>query len=434
MADLPAGTRADTDDTSVLRNPRFRRIWAAGFLTSMMRWLDLLVLGVFVFDMTDSAAKVAIVLLVRMLPRFVFGIALGTLADRVNRQYLWVAALATLSGMSLLLGILIMTDAITYGLLLVVVFISGIFWATEFPVRRAMIGDVVPHAAIGRAFGTDWTTDSFNRMIGPALGGALIVTVGAEGGYFLMSAAFGFAALVAMSLDYTPHVRDEVAQSPAQSLMEGLRRVRRTRLLLAVMLVTVLFNLVFFPYQSMIPVIGKDILGANPLRVGLLSSIEGFGALIGALWIANRARPSMYPRLYYFGTAAFFTCALAFSRSEVYALSAALMFIAGFGFSAFATMQTTILVRSTSVAMRGRVLGVLSLSIGAGPVGALQVAPLTSAVGNQTTLTILVVEGMVLLAVVGLMLPVLRRSWLTTTETEPVDIDEPGAEPVVETS
>ncbi|HJN93266.1 MAG TPA: MFS transporter, partial [Dehalococcoidia bacterium] len=243
MADLPAGTRADTDDTSVLRNPRFRRIWAAGFLTSMMRWLDLLVLGVFVFDMTDSAAKVAIVLLVRMLPRFVFGIALGTLADRVNRQYLWVAALATLSGMSLLLGILIMTDAITYGLLLVVVFISGIFWATEFPVRRAMIGDVVPHAAIGRAFGTDWTTDSFNRMIGPALGGALIVTVGAEGCYFLMSAAFGFAALVAMSLDYTPHVRDEVAQSPAQSLMEGLRRVRRTRLLLAVMLVTVLFNL-----------------------------------------------------------------------------------------------------------------------------------------------------------------------------------------------
>jgi MFS family permease len=142
----------------------------------------------------------------------------------------------------------------------------------------------------------------------------------------------------------------------------------------------------------------------------------------------------MYPRLYYFGTAAFFTCALAFSRSEVYALSAALMFVAGFGFSAFATMQTTILVRSTSVAMRGRVLGVLSLSIGAGPVGALQVAPLTSAVGNQTTLTILVVEGMVLLAVVGLVFPVLRRSWLTTTETEAGDDDGLEAEPALESS
>ncbi|MCZ6544790.1 MAG: MFS transporter, partial [Chloroflexi bacterium] len=73
------------DPRSVLRNRQFQRIWAGGILTSMMRWLDILVLGVFTFEMTDSAAQVAIMLLVRMLPRFLLGVAVGTLADRVNR-------------------------------------------------------------------------------------------------------------------------------------------------------------------------------------------------------------------------------------------------------------------------------------------------------------------------------------------------------------
>ncbi len=415
-APSPPRSRAIARDESVLGNQRFRRIWAAGSLTSMMRWLDLLVLGVFTFDLTDSATKVVIVLLVRMLPRFAFGILLGTLADRVNRKHLWVTALTAIAVVALTMAILISSGAMTYGILLVVVFVGGIFWAMEFPVRRAMIGDVVPDAALGRAIGTDWTTDSFNRMVGPALGGALIITVGAEGGYFLMAGMFALAALVALSLDYTPHVREAELQSPLQSAFSGLRHVRASRLLVGVMLVTVLFNLVFFPYQAMIPVIGKDILGANALRVGLLSSVEGFGALLGALWIANRARPRMYPRLYYYGTLLFCVCALAFSRSETYAVSILLLFIAGFGFTAFATMQTTILVRATSVAMRGRVLGVLSLSIGAGPLGALQVAPLTGAVGNQTTLTILVVEGLVMLVIVGFVLPVLRRTWAPSTE------------------
>ena len=166
------------DLRSVLRNRQFQRIWAGGILTSMMRWLDILVLGVFTFEMTDSAAQVAIMLLVRMLPRFLFGVAVGTLADRANRKHLWVATLVLLAVVAVVLAVLIASEEIKYWQLLVLVFAAGVFWAAEFPVRRAMIADVVPAEALGRAFGTDWTTDSFNRMIGPALGGGLLVTVG----------------------------------------------------------------------------------------------------------------------------------------------------------------------------------------------------------------------------------------------------------------
>ena len=230
----------------MLGNPQFRRVWAAGILTSLMRWLDILVLGVFAFDLTDSAGQVAIVLLMRMLPRLIFGVLLGTLADRVNRKHLWVVSLIALSAISLVLGVLIADSEIVYWHLLVAVFLAGTFWATEFPVRRALMADLVPHEAIGRAVSVDWTTDSFNRMVGPALGGGLLVTVSADGAYLLMAVVFGLAALVATSLRYTPLKPDtDPESSPFAHLIGGLHYVRTSRLLIGVLMVTILFNLVF---------------------------------------------------------------------------------------------------------------------------------------------------------------------------------------------
>ena len=417
----------DADFLSVLRNEQFRRVWAAGILTAMMRWLDMLVLLVFTFELTDSAGQVAMVLVARMIPRLFFGVALGTLADRVNRKRLWVGSIAGLGTVAVVLGGLIASGELVYWQLLVAVFVSGVFWATEFPVRRALLADVVPEEAIGPAVSIDWTTDSLSRMIGPALGGGLFVTVGADGAYLLMGLVFAAAALLAMRLQYTPMERavDDV-ERPFAYLMSGLRYARSSRLMVGALMVTIAFNAVFPSYQSMIPVIGKDVLGANPVGVAMLSATEGLGAVLAALWIASRATTRSYPRIYFFGTGLFLVCALGFSRSEVYAVSAALLFTAGFGFSSFATMQTSILMRASAPAMRGRVLGVLSLAIGAGPLGALQVTPLVSAVGEQTTLTIVILEGLVMLVVVGIIWPAMRRPWQVPARAA---AHEPAPEP-----
>jgi len=393
-------------------------VWAAGILTSMMRWLDMLVIGVFAFELTDSAGQVVLVLVARMVPRLLFGVALGTLADRVNRKRLWVASLGGLSMVAVTLSALISSGDLAYWQLLAAVFVSGVFWAMEFPVRRALLADVVPEEAIGPAISIDWTTDSMNRTLGPALGGLLFVTVGADRVYLLMGGIFVLALLIATTLRYTPIERGTQEQeSPFKHLVSGLRHARSSRLIVGTLMVTIAFNTVFLSYQGMIPVIGKDVLNADPIGVGLLSATEGLGAVLAALWIANRSTTRQYPRIYFFGTGLFLVCALGFSRSEVYAVSAALLFTAGFGFSAFATMQTSILMRATSPAMRGRVLGVLSLAIGAGPLGALQVSPLVAAVGEQGALTIVILEGMAMLVAVGIIWPAMRRPWQVPART-----------------
>tara|TARA_Y100000588_G_scaffold387660_1_gene485913 strand:+ start:728 stop:1999 length:1272 start_codon:yes stop_codon:yes gene_type:complete len=406
-----------TDLRSLFRNSHFRRIWAAGILTSMMRWLDMLVLGVFTFELTDSAGLVAIALVTRQSPRLFFGIALGALADRFNRKHLWICSLLGLAAVAVSLSLLITSGTVVYWHLLLAVFANGTFWALEFPVRRALLADAVSEEAIGPAVSIDWTTDSLNRMVGPAVGGALFVTVGADGAYLLMSAIFIAATLVAIRLRYTTHKHVTDGAGPLAALTSGLRYARSSKIIVGTLIVTVALNTVFPSYQSMIPVIGKDILGADPVGVGLLSATEGLGAVIAALWIASRTKTRSYPRIYFFGTGLFLLCALGFSRSEEYALSAAVLFIGGFGFSSFATMQTAILMRATAPAMRGRVLGVLSLAIGAGPLGALQVSPLVIAVGEQGALSIVILEALAMLVVAGFIWPVLRKPWQPPTQT-----------------
>mgnify|MGYP001381993184 FL=1 len=99
----------------------------------------------------------------------------------------------------------------------------------------------------------------------------------------------------------------------------------------------------------------------------------------------------------------------AFAFSEIYLASLLAIFGIGFGFAAFATMQTAILIRVAAPEMRGRVLGVLSFCIGLGPLTAVQVGPLVNAVGPQNALLVVLLEGAVLLIATACFFPMIIR-------------------------
>jgi MFS family permease len=397
----------------VVENASFRRLWLAGALASAMRWLDLLVVGVFVFDLTDSALHVAVFFFFRMIPRVIFGVAIGTLADRVSRQTLLVVGFVALSLVSAALGALVLSGRIEYWHLLIGAFVAGIFWSNEFPVRRAMIGDVVPLTLIGRAVALDIGTSAFTRMLGPFLGGALLVGVGVEAAFFVEAVTFIAAALVVASLRYAPPVREGPRATPLRDVAEAFRYVRASQLLMGVFAVSFVMNLLAFPYTSMVPVIGRDTLEIDAVRIGLLFSAEGLGAVLGSALIAGRVPERSYSRIYYFGSMLYLVCVLLFSRSEIYPLSLAVLWVAGFGMTSFATMQTTLVVASAAPEMRGRALGALSISIGSGPLGALHMGVLAGSLGAPLATSISATEGIVVLALVGLMWPVLRRDFRT---------------------
>jgi hypothetical protein len=129
-------------------DPDFRRLWFVGLALCIVRWLEILALALFAYQLTGSAFVVVMLTMLRMLPMGLFGAAIGVAAERLDRRRALVLVVLTSMVVTLALAILASLGAIEVWHLAVASFINGIGWAADHPVRRMMIGDAVerrPH-------------------------------------------------------------------------------------------------------------------------------------------------------------------------------------------------------------------------------------------------------------------------------------------------
>ena len=379
---------------ALFRETSFGRLWFAGAGASVLRWLESLAVGVYVFDATDSPFLVAIFLFLRWAPLLLLGALIGAIADRVSRKSILLGALAVMTLNAGVLGLLLIFDAAELWHIGLGAFLSGIYTATEFSTRRAMIGETAGPHRLGIAMAIDAGTSNGTRMLGPALGGLLLEFVGLHGAYFLGFVVYGTGFVSVLGLDY------EVVRGPAVkmlgNLVAGIRYVRGEPRILGVLAITVIVNAFGFPFASVLPVIGRDTLGLSAFPVGLLASSEGFGALLGALFVAATVRPSRYDRYFVFGSLIFLTGILFFALSTSFPLSLAVLIMTGIGIAGFSSMQSTILLSSATPEVRGRVMGLLAVSVGTMPLGILHAGFLADRLGAAPGMTIVAAEGLVL--------------------------------------
>ena len=376
-----------------------------------MRWMETVALGIFVFELTGSPFWVAVVGFLRMVPMFIFGPFVGLISDRMNRKILMGSGMATLACVYSIMGFLVVVGQIELWHICVGATVAGVMWSTDFPVRRAMIGDVVGAESISTAIGIDMATSNFSRVIGPLGAGAFLATLGVQAAYFSGAILFGTGAVLAFSMPYVaPLYKSGPRSGYFANLSEGLRHVRADRIIIVTIIITVVLNTFGFPYQHMVPVIGAETLKIGPLLIGALLASEGMGATIGSLTIALKARSSGYTRVYAAGSIGFLAAIFLFSLSPSFWMALPIMFIGGFAVSGFATMQSIIVITSTPMEIRGRVLGVLAAAIGTGPFGALIVGGLALMWGANSAVTAMAVVGFALTTLTLLMWPSFLRS------------------------
>ena len=281
---------------ALLADGRYRRVWITGGFVGTMRWLEILVIGVYTLEATGSALQVALMMVARALPMFLFGSVTGAVAEQVNRKHLLVGALIGSVAVSGTLAALAFAGRIEIWHIATGAFLSGMLWTTEFPVRRTMLGEIAGPLRLGPAMGLDSATTNGTRMLGPALGGLLFETIGIQGAYLLAAVLYGLGVVLIVSLDYTPAAAAAREWNVFKTIGEGLRYVRSNRAIVGTLAVTAIMNLWGFPFAAMVPVIGRETLGLSAFPIGVLMSAEGAGALLGALVIAAAARPAQYPR------------------------------------------------------------------------------------------------------------------------------------------
>jgi len=372
----PAGRTAWLID-----NADFWRLWFVGLVVFVVRWVETVAVGVFVYQATGSAFTVAMMTMLRLLPMGLFGAFLGAAAERMERRTTLIVVVASMVATSLVLAVLAHLHLLAVWHLAVASFINGIGWATDNPVRRVMIGEVVGAAQMGIAMSVDVGANNASRMVGPTIGGLLLASVGIDGVFTLSVVLYAIAVVAACRVRYRNSFAPTTAETVLARIAEGLRLVRGDRRLIGTLTVTVIYNVFGWPFTSMVPVIGQDQLGLGPEGIGILASMDGIGAFAGAVLMAMFCRPSLYRHVYVTGVMLYLVMLTVFALVPLPAIAGSALLFTGLGGAGFSIMQATLVYLSAPPEMRSRILGVLSVCIGTGPVGFVALGWLADAIG-----------------------------------------------------
>jgi predicted MFS family arabinose efflux permease len=174
---------------------------------------------------------------------------------------------------------------------------------------------------------------------------------------------------------------------------------RRDKRLVAVLTITVIYNVFGWPFTSMIPVIGQDSLGLGPSGIGILASMDGIGSFCGAVLIAVLARPRHYGWCFAGGVISYQALVIVFALMPHALPAGAALLFTGLSSAGFSIMQATLVYLSAPLEMRSRMYGVLSVCIGVGPVGFLHLGLLAELIGAPSATIVSALEGLVAMAV-----------------------------------
>ena len=399
---------APGNPSPIYRDPQFRKLWGVGMLVSLIRWLEILAFAVFTYDHTQSALWVASLMTLRMLPLALFGLALGALAARVSRRAVLLLTHAMLFAICVALMLLSMFGTVEVWHLAAASALHGTVWACDMPMRRGLMGDIAGPGRVAQAMSLDAVTANACRLIGPMLGGLLIARGGLPA-VFLVNGLLYLPVLVALARLVEPRIERVATKFSLRAMVSGgFQAARESPTLAAALWLTILFNLFAWPILSMVPVIGREQLQLDPQGVGLLASMDGVGSLIGALVLSTVASRLPQGPVFLGAVVGFLLLQMLLAWSPVVLLTSLVLLALGVVQAGFAVMQTTLVYTATPERLRPEAMGLMTMCIGASPLGFLGVGALAQALGAPTAT---LVCGLCGLAGVALTWPVCRACW-----------------------
>jgi MFS family permease len=396
---------------STLNNVDYRRLLAGTVIWWQCFFMEMVVLGWLVFDLSNSARMVSLVGFSRTLPLLLVSLFSGPIIDYFGRRRVVVAAQSANLTAYMAIVLLLWSGKAAPWNIAIVAFCLGTAWAIDWPTRRSLVPDILGKERMFDGLLLESFMSGFARIIAPSMAGALIARYGAIGCYIAMAilSVCALTILIPLLRGAGPRVTKAFRTASLPVAGEGMRYVRANPTILAVVLITLIMNLWIFPYVSLLPVFAREVLHKGPIELGFLSTGTGLGSFLGLLTLSFLRQRVNVGTLFVVGTGWMCVALAVFALSYVYPLSWAMLLCAGMGMSCFGTLQSTIVLLSTSDEMRSRVMGILVLAIGGDPLGQLQIGTLAELFGVQATLAGQASAALLALVLIVMFLPGVLR-------------------------
>ena len=380
------------------------RLFFAGQLVSLVgTWMQSVAQSWLVLELTNSPFRLGLVGTLQFAPVLVLSFFAGAMADRLPKRRLLVATQSVMCALALVLAALVHRGHVQYWHVALMAAIYGVANTVDMPTRQAFIVEMVGRDSLRSAIALNSAMFNAARVIGPALAGLVIARWGTALAFFFNGVSFlaVIAALMALHAQGMP--RANSGRAMRQEIAEGLWYALRTPRIALVMSLVMAVSAFFFNYNTLVPLLARDILHQDAHGFGLLMTAVGVGAVAGAVALASLGAERPPTNVLIAAALALGVATMLMASVGRFGVAVAVLVVMGFCGMLFMTGANTTVQLTVPDELRGRVMSLHTLMFaGMTPFGAFLVGSVVEGFGPRAGFFITGAGGTVAVAAVTL--------------------------------
>jgi len=351
-------------------NRNFRLYFIGQTVSSIGTWTQSLAVVWLVLELTNRADRLGIATALQFIPMLLLGAPAGVLADKIDNRRLLVTTSAASGVLALAFGVVVATGNVTIWWIYALTLLLGFVLAVERPAMQAILYQLVGPELLPSGVAANSTINSFSRLIGPAIAGVLIATVGVNACFFINAASYLVVIGALVALRSSELVSRPLVGRAKGKLREGFAYVRSHPEVARPLIVMSVVGTVAYNFQTTFPSMVRFGFHRGAGSVGTAMSVSAIGSIIGGIYIAGvKPHPRRTLAIALAGLAA--GC-LALSITPGFWPFVAVSVVLGFASASFQSVNTVVLQQATEPGMQGRVMALHQMAwFGSTPIGAL---------------------------------------------------------------
>ena len=352
--------------TNPIYNPNHLKIAFGSLSSSMSFWIQIPLIIIIMYELTDSPLKVTFANVLWSLPWSVLGGFAGRLSSKYNNKTIMVSA-RFLSLISMItLGLFSLFGYLNVSIVYITLFINGSGIVIDFPAKRQLMLDILGRNYIVKGNAIEGFMWQFSTLIGPLMAALFLSIFNVSSALFLICVFLFFNLLSAISVKYA--YENLSTKTTKTKIRDYIILLSKNKAVLSVCGITIIMNIFMFPSQSLIPFIAVEVLGKTSTFSSIIISTAAIGSIVTSisLLILNTKKIGL---IFGFCTSLCLFFLFIYSFSTNYILSLFIYSIVGVGIAGFGATQASLIQLTTTSEERGIAMGILAMCIGSGPIG-----------------------------------------------------------------
>ena len=374
-------------------------MWVADIGLNWAEFMEIIILSWFVLESTNSPLILGLFGALRFTGTLAAPF-FGVVVDRLGRRKIFLASRISFLAIATAVLVLSLNHLLTVPIVLALASVAGMCRSMDMIVRQSVLPEIVGEEKLQNGVALSRTGRDFTQIIGPVCGGILAEMAGTTYSYVVIVLLYAVSLLLIARMKGLPdNVTVRGRDSVIRNVQQGISYVRSEKIIMGLLVIAFIVNLTAFPMNNtLLAVVAKDIMNTGATSLGWLMGAYSFGSLLGSLTIGSISGMGSAGRIMAVGSVLWHAGILVMAYMKWFYPALPVLVLVGMAQSFAMVTMAMMILKYTSIEMRGRVLGLRQLAVYGLPIGLLLSGYLAERNGVFSALIVNGMVGLVLLA------------------------------------